>query len=38
MTIDEVEQLTGFDFFPNLPDKVEEAVESTASFNQWNAR
>ena len=36
MTIDEVEQLTGFDFFHNLPDDIERIVESTASFKEWN--
>lgn len=37
-TIDEVEKLTGFDFFHNLPDDVEKAVESTSSFREWNSR
>jgi len=38
MTVDEVEELTGYDFFSALPDEVEKKVESTASFKLWNAR
>lgn len=38
MTIDDVEKLTGFDFFYNLPDDVENEVESKASFAEWNKR
>lgn len=37
MTIDEVEKITGYDFFYNLPDSLEEAVESVASFKEWNS-
>ncbi len=36
MTIREVEQLTGFDFFSALPDDVEEMIETKASFREWN--
>lgn len=36
MSIDELEQLTGFDFFYNLPDSIEEKVERSASFVEWN--
>lgn len=38
MTIDDVEKLTGFDFFYNLPDNIENEVESKASFAEWNKR
>lgn len=38
MSIDEVEQLTGIDFFYNLPDDLEEKVESVASFKDWDRR
>lgn len=38
MTIDEVEEITGFDFFPTLPDDIEKKVESVSSFNDWNRR
>lgn len=34
-TIDQVERITGMDFFPALPDSIENAVESTASLNEW---
>lgn len=36
MTIDDVEKLTGFDFFHNMPDDIEHEIESTASFRDWN--
>lgn len=36
MSVDEVEQLTGFDFFSNLPDEIENAIEATSSFKEWN--
>lgn len=36
MTVREVEQLTGLDFFSSLPDDLEERVETHASFNLWN--
>lgn len=35
VSIDELERLTGIDFFCNLPDKVEEAVESTCYPRVW---
>ena len=38
MTIDEVEKITGIDFFPNLPDEIENKIESVASFNEWDRR
>lgn len=34
-TIDEVERITGLDFFPSLPDKTEKAVEAHANLNDW---
>ena len=33
MTIDEVETLTGFDFFTSLPDSIETAMESTKGLS-----
>lgn len=36
MSIDELEQLLGFDFFPALPDDIENKVESSYSFKEWN--
>ena len=36
ITIDELEELTGIDFFHNLPDNVETAVESMVQKSAWN--
>lgn len=38
VTVDEVERITGMDFFSALPDSIEEKVESVASFKEWNKR
>ena len=34
-TVDEVERITGFDFFPNLDDDVEDKIEATANLDEW---
>lgn len=34
-SVDEVERITGFDFFPSLPDKTERQVESHYDFYAW---
>lgn len=34
-SIDEMERLTGFDFFHNLPDEIETAVEKTLVTGDW---
>lgn len=36
-TVDEVEKITGLDFFSSLPDDIENEVESVASFKEWNS-
>lgn len=36
MSIDELEEILGYDFFPTLPDNIEKQVESTYSFKEWN--
>jgi endonuclease G len=36
VSIDEVEKVTGHDFFSNLPDDVENAVESECRFHYWS--
>ena len=36
VTIDEVERVTGIDFFPLLPDEVEQAVEAKVDESVWN--
>lgn len=37
MSIDELEKLLGYDFFPALPDEIENKVEATFSFKEWNS-
>ncbi|WP_294634925.1 DNA/RNA non-specific endonuclease [uncultured Bacteroides sp.] len=34
-TVDEVERITGIDFFPALPDDVERAVEASYDLKDW---
>ena len=34
-TIDDVERITHLDFFPMLPDKVEEVIESRYDMSEW---
>ena len=36
VTIDEVEKITGHDFFSTLPDDVEAKLESQCNFHQWS--
>lgn len=36
LSIDEVEQLSGIDFFYNLPDNMEDDVEKEFSVRDWN--
>lgn len=38
VTVDEVERITGLDFFSTLPDKVENAIESHADLRQWKTK
>lgn len=35
-SVDQVERITGFDFFPALPDDIEKAVESVCNPDDWN--
>lgn len=35
VSVNELEQLTGIDFFPNLPDATEERVEDQKDINTW---
>lgn len=37
-TIDEVERITGIDFFPGLPDDIEDAVESHSDKQLWKIK
>ncbi|MCD8182989.1 MAG: DNA/RNA non-specific endonuclease [Bacteroides sp.] len=34
-TVDEVERITGIDFFPALPDEVEDKIEATYDLSLW---
>lgn len=37
VTVDDVEKMTGFDFFASLPDDIENDIESVVSFKDWNS-
>ena len=37
-SVDEVERITGIDFFPALPDNIEKRVEATYNLNLWEKR
>ena len=36
LSIDELEEITGYDFFSALPDDLENKVEASYSFKEWN--
>lgn len=36
VTVDQVEEITGFDFFSALPDEEEAKMEAQISLNDWN--
>jgi len=36
VSIDELEKLTGLDFFPSIPDELEAYLESGVTADQWN--
>ena len=36
VTIDYLEKFSGIDFFPNLPDSIEESVENTTHTDLWD--
>ncbi len=36
VTVDEIEALTGHDFFSTLPDSIENRLESTINFTRWS--
>ncbi len=35
MAVDDLEKITGFDFFYNLPDNIETEIENTFNSKQW---
>lgn len=37
VSVDDVEKMTGFDFFAALPDDIESDIESVVSFKDWNS-
>lgn len=37
-SIDTIETLTNIDFFPELPDEIENKLEETSSYKQWSFR
>lgn len=34
-TVDEIEHITGYDFFSSLPDSIENVVEAYSNINDW---
>ncbi|HEX2394555.1 MAG TPA: DNA/RNA non-specific endonuclease [Bacteroidales bacterium] len=38
LSVDELEKTTGLDFFPALPDALEQKVEASTDYNKWNFR
>lgn len=34
-TVDDVERITGYDFFPSLPDSIEDKVEAYSNIEDW---
>lgn len=37
VSVDDVEKMTGLDFFSSLPDEIENDVEAVVSFKDWNS-
>ena len=37
-SVDQVERITGIDFFPALPDDIENEVEAVADIKMWNRK
>jgi len=38
VSVDQVEEITGFDFFKCLPDEIENEIEANANYRRWNSR
>lgn len=36
VSVDSVEALTGFDFFASLPDSIENKIEKSCDYSEWN--
>lgn len=37
VSVDDVEKMTGLDFFPALPDDIENDIEAVVPFKDWNS-
>jgi endonuclease G len=38
MSVEDMQIITGIDFFPSLPDNIEEKIESHVDFTKWNIK
>lgn len=38
ISIDEIEEMTGIDFFPEIEDNLEEKLEASTSYSNWSFR
>ncbi len=38
VSVDEIETITGFDFFSALPDEIENEIEATANYAPWQRK
>ena len=38
MSVEDMQVITGIDFFPALPDSIEERIESQVDFTKWNIK
>ena len=38
MSVEDMQIITGIDFFPALPDSIEERIESQVDFTKWNIK
>lgn len=36
VSVDEIEKMTGIDFYPNLPDEIENKLESKSDYKDWS--
>ncbi|OAZ04060.1 hypothetical protein FLB_17520 [Flavobacterium succinicans] len=36
VSVDQLEKLTGIDFFPELPDTIENQLEKNVSYKEWS--
>jgi endonuclease G len=36
VSVDEIEQLTGIDFFAELDDRIENKLEASSSYKEWS--